>query len=63
MRSLCQITNEQGTATVAVTHDIRMIGEVDQVIHLQDGQVVDRLPEPSARLRWPMASEKLIRGG
>src|SRR5207249_4143638 len=62
MRSLCQITNEQGTATVAVTHDIRMIGEVDQVIHLQDGQVMDRLPEPSARLRWPMASEKLSRG-
>jgi putative ABC transport system ATP-binding protein len=49
MRLLRQITNEHGTATLVVTHDTRMISEVDQVIHLQDGQVVDRPEEASAR--------------
>jgi len=49
MRLLRQITNEHGTATLVVTHDTRMISEVDQVIHLQDGQVVDRLEEALAR--------------
>jgi putative ABC transport system ATP-binding protein len=49
MRLLRQITNEHGTATLVVTHDTRMIGEVDRVIQLQDGQVVDRREEALAR--------------
>lgn len=41
MRLLRQITNEHGTATLVVTHDTRMIGEVNRVIRLLDGRVVE----------------------
>ena len=41
MRVLRKIANEQGTAILVVTHDTRMIGEMDRIIHIQDGKVVD----------------------
>ena len=39
MRLLRKVRNEQGTAILVVTHDTRMISEVDRVIHLMDGRV------------------------
>ncbi len=41
MRVLRKIADEHGTAILVVTHDTRMIGEMDRIIHIQDGQVVD----------------------
>lgn len=41
MRLLRKLSNEKRTAILVVTHDTRMITEVDQVIHLQDGRIVD----------------------
>ena len=49
MRVLRKIADEHGTAILVVTHDTRMIGEMDRIIHLQDGQVVDRPQEALAR--------------
>jgi putative ABC transport system ATP-binding protein len=49
MKVLRKIADEQGTAILVVTHDTRMIGEMDRIIHLQDGQVVDQLEEALAR--------------
>jgi putative ABC transport system ATP-binding protein len=40
MRLLRKVSTEQGTAVLVVTHDTRMISEVDHVIHLMDGRVV-----------------------
>lgn len=40
MRLLRKVSTEQGTAILVVTHDERMIGEVDRVIHLVDGRLV-----------------------
>ena len=45
MRALRKIADEHGTAILVVTHDTRMIGEMDGIIHLQDGKVVDRPAE------------------
>jgi putative ABC transport system ATP-binding protein len=39
MRLLRKLSTEHGTAVLVVTHDTRMIGEVDHVIHLLDGAV------------------------
>ena len=47
MHVLRKIANEQGTAILVVTHDARMIGEMDRIINIQDGQVVD---QPAAAL-------------
>lgn len=41
MRLLRKLSDEHGTAVLVVTHDTRMIGEVDLVVRLMDGQVVD----------------------
>ena len=41
MRLLRKLSTEHGTAVLVVTHDTRMIGEVDRVIRLVDGQVAD----------------------
>jgi putative ABC transport system ATP-binding protein len=41
MRILRKIANDQGTAILVVTHDSRMIGEMDRIISIQDGKVVD----------------------
>jgi putative ABC transport system ATP-binding protein len=40
MRLLRKVSSEQGTAILVVTHDERMIGEVDRVIQLVDGRVI-----------------------
>ncbi|MBI4381846.1 MAG: ABC transporter ATP-binding protein [candidate division NC10 bacterium] len=42
MRLLRRVANERGTAILVVTHDTRMIGEVDHVIRLGDGRVVEK---------------------
>jgi putative ABC transport system ATP-binding protein len=39
MRMLRKVSSEQGTAILVVTHDERMIGEVDRVLQLVDGAV------------------------
>jgi putative ABC transport system ATP-binding protein len=39
MRMLRKVSSEQGTAILVVTHDERMIGEVDRVLQLVDGLV------------------------
>ena len=41
MRLLRKVSKEQGTAILVVTHDTRMISEVDRVIHLMDGRIVE----------------------
>jgi putative ABC transport system ATP-binding protein len=40
MRLLRKVSTETGTAILVVTHDERMIGEVDRVLQLVDGAVV-----------------------
>jgi putative ABC transport system ATP-binding protein len=39
MRLLRKVSTEQGAAILVVTHDTRMISEIDGVIHLMDGRV------------------------
>ncbi len=41
MRLLRKLSDEHGTAILVVTHDTRMIGEVDRVVRLMDGQIAD----------------------
>jgi putative ABC transport system ATP-binding protein len=41
MRLLRKVSKEQGTAILVVTHDTRMISEVDRVIRLMDGRIAD----------------------
>lgn len=49
MRLLRKVSNEQGTAILVVTHDTRMVTEVDQVIHLMDGRMVEAKDSKRAR--------------
>lgn len=51
MRLLRKLSNEHGTAVLVVTHDTRMIGEVDRVLRLMDGQVAAEQDLPSAQER------------
>jgi putative ABC transport system ATP-binding protein len=46
MRLLRKVSSEQGTAILVVTHDERMIGEVDRVLQLVDGRVVSNDKNP-----------------
>jgi putative ABC transport system ATP-binding protein len=41
MHLLRQVSRESGTAVLVVTHDHRLIGEVDRVIDMMDGRIVD----------------------
>lgn len=41
MGLLRKVSSEQGTAILVVTHDTRMTSEVDRVIHLTDGRMVE----------------------
>ncbi len=41
MRLLRKVSKDQGTAILVVTHDTRMISEVDGVIRLMDGRMVE----------------------
>lgn len=54
MRLLRKLSSERGTAILVVTHDTRMIGEVDRVIRLIDGQVVDEVAESTAPSEQPV---------
>ena len=56
MRLLRKLSTEQGTAVLVVTHDERMIGEVDRVLQLVDGAVVS--DERSSRAAPPVKDEK-----
>jgi putative ABC transport system ATP-binding protein len=49
MRVLRKIADEHGTAILVITHDTRMIGKTDAIIQIQDGKIVDRPAERSAR--------------
>jgi putative ABC transport system ATP-binding protein len=49
MRLLRKVSSEQGTAILVVTHDERMIGEVDRVLQLVDGRVVSDEKHSKAR--------------
>lgn len=44
MRLLRRLSIEQETAILVVTHDARMIGEMDRVIQLVDGRIADGGP-------------------
>jgi putative ABC transport system ATP-binding protein len=58
MRLLRKVSTEQGTAVLVVTHDERMVGEVDRVLQLVDGSVVSDVPsktETRARNGGPEA--------
>ncbi|MCL5044545.1 MAG: ATP-binding cassette domain-containing protein [Deltaproteobacteria bacterium] len=41
MRLLRRLSREHGTAILVVTHDTGMIGEVDRVIRMTDGWIVE----------------------
>jgi putative ABC transport system ATP-binding protein len=41
MRLLRRVSRENGTSVLVVTHDHRLIGEVDRVIEMMDGRIVD----------------------
>ena len=56
MRLLRKLSTEQGTAVLVVTHDERMIGEVDRVLQLVDGAVVS--DERSSRTAPAVKAEK-----
>ncbi len=45
MRLLRRLSREQGKAILVVTHDTRMIGEVDRVVRMSDGRMI---PSPDA---------------
>ena len=54
MQLLRQISRENGTAVLVVTHDHRLIGEVDRVIDLVDGRIVETKTVARAEARvWP----------
>lgn len=49
MRLLRKLTTERGTTILVVTHDTRMITEMDQVIRLMDGRVMGAAEDQSSR--------------
>lgn len=51
MRLLRKLSSERGTAILVVTHDTRMIAEVDRVIRLVDGRVVDEPADPAPQAK------------
>lgn len=48
MRLLRRVASENGTAVLVVTHDHRLIGEVDRVIELVDGRIAGVQAAPPA---------------
>jgi putative ABC transport system ATP-binding protein len=52
MRLLRRLSREQGKAVLVVTHDTRMIGEVDRVVRMTDGRIVGS-PDTSERPAAP----------
>jgi putative ABC transport system ATP-binding protein len=54
MRLLHKISRQNGAAVLVVTHDYRLMGEVDRVIEMMDGRVVaERVPEVTRTLEQP----------
>jgi putative ABC transport system ATP-binding protein len=54
MRLLQKVARENGTAVLVVTHDHRLMGEVDRVIEMMDGRIVaERVPEVARTLEQP----------
>ena len=45
METLANLVHEQGSAGIMVTHDLRMVGYADQVVHMLDGRV-ERIISP-----------------
>ena len=41
MRLLRRVSRESGTAVLVVTHDHRLIGEVDRVVEMMDGRIAN----------------------
>ena len=58
MRLLRKLSTEQGTAILVVTHDERMIGEVDRVLQLVDGRVVSDERQSKAQNPGPKSAPK-----
>ncbi len=58
MRLLRKLSTEQGTAILVVTHDERMIGEVDRVLQLVDGRVVSDESQSKAQSAVPKDAPK-----
>lgn len=52
MRLLRRLSREQGKTILVVTHDTRMIGEVDRVVRMSDGRIVGS-PDTSERPTAP----------
>ena len=52
MRLLRRLSREQGNAILVVTHDTRMIDEVDRIVRLTEGRIV-RSPDGSERPAAP----------
>ena len=49
MRMLRKVSSDHGTAILVVTHDERMIGEVDRVLQLVDGLVTSDESQSKAK--------------
>jgi len=47
MHAQRQISRQNGAAVLIVTHDHRLIGEVDRAIEMVDGQIVGTRPPPA----------------
>ena len=62
MQLLRQISRENGTAVLVVTHDYRMIEEVDRVIQLVDGRIADAKIVTPARSQEARLEQRDLRG-
>ncbi|MBS0420979.1 MAG: ABC transporter ATP-binding protein [Proteobacteria bacterium] len=61
MRLLRKVSRENGTTVLVVTHDYRLMGVVDRVIEMVDGQIVAEKPAEAMRARETLAAAD--RGG
>jgi len=53
MRMLRRVSTDQGAAVLVVTHDERMIGEVDRVLQLVDGSLISDESPSKASITAP----------
>ncbi len=53
MRLLRQVTNEHHAAVLVVTHDHRLIKEVDRVVQVIDGRIVEAAPDVPTGVQEP----------
>ena len=52
MELLRTLAHERGRAVVIVTHDNRMLGYADRIVHLEDGRIVEPAGRRRAILSW-----------